>query len=88
MIRPAHLLPSLLVLANSALSAVEALSPADFGFAPPEVVKLDWSTRAMTPADLDGDGLKDLAVVNNDAGKIELLYQLPKGEAARKQKKS
>lgn len=88
MIRPVHLLPSLLVLANSALSAVEAPSPADFGFAPPEVVKLDWSTRAMTPADLDGDGLKDLAVVNNDAGKIELLYQLPKGEAARKQKKS
>lgn len=61
---------------------------AGFGFGPPEVIKLDWSTRSLTPADIDADGLRDLAVINNDAGKIELLYQLPQGEAARDRKKT
>ena len=59
----------------------------DFGFGPPEVVKLDWSTRSLTPTDLDGDGLKDIALINNDTGKIELLYQLPQDDVAREQKK-
>ncbi|HKK18231.1 MAG TPA: FG-GAP and VCBS repeat-containing protein, partial [Opitutales bacterium] len=61
---------------------------AGFGFGPPEVVKLDWSTRSLTPTDLDGDGLRDIAVINNDAGKIELLYQLPQGESPPEPKKS
>ncbi len=63
-------------------------SPASFGFGSPEVIKLDWSTRSLTPADLDGDGLRDLVVVNNDAGKIELLYQLAQGEQAGRKKKN
>lgn len=54
---------------------------ASFGFGAPEVVKLDWSTRSLTPADFDGDGLLDLAVINNDTGKIELLYQRRKGQS-------
>jgi len=86
--KPLTRLPGMLsILALSHLST--ATTPAaNFGFGPPEVIKLDWSTRALTPVDLDGDGLLDLAVINNDAGKIELLYQRPAGEAARQQKKS
>jgi hypothetical protein len=45
----------------------------------PEVVKLDWNTRALQVADLDGDGLADLAVANNDRSAIEVLYQLKPG---------
>ena len=45
----------------------------------PEVVKLDWNTRALTPVDVDGDGLTDLAVVNNDRAAIELLLQIKPG---------
>jgi hypothetical protein len=45
----------------------------------PEVVKLDWNTRALTPCDLRGNGLTDLAVLNNDRAQIDLLYQLEPG---------
>lgn len=62
-------------------------SPSGFSFGSPQVIKLDWSTRSLTPVDLDADGLQDMAVINNDAGKIELLYQLPKGKVARNQKR-
>ena len=70
---------------SSALIGEERSS--GFGFGPPEVTKLDWATRSLTPADLDGDGLQDLALINNDSGKIELLYQIPQGEQLREQKK-
>ncbi len=52
---------------------------ADIGFGEPEVIKLDWSTRSLQVHDLDGDGLKDLAVINNDTAQIELLYQRASG---------
>ena len=45
------------------------------GFGGPEVIKLDWATRSLNAADVDGDGLNDLVVVNNDLSKIEVLYQ-------------
>ncbi|MFO1446767.1 MAG: VCBS repeat-containing protein [Opitutaceae bacterium] len=45
----------------------------------PDVVKLDWNTRALTPVDIDGDGLTDLAVVNNDRAAVELLLQIKPG---------
>ena len=45
----------------------------------PEVIKLDWNTRALTPCDLSGNGLTDLAVLNNDRAQIDLLYQLKPG---------
>lgn len=48
---------------------------AAFGFGEPKVIKLDWATRALQVADLDGDGRQDLALINNDKAQIELLYQ-------------
>lgn len=45
----------------------------------PEVVKLDWNTRAIQAVDLNKDGLNDLVVANNDRSSIEILYQLKPG---------
>lgn len=50
----------------------------------PEVVKLDWNTRALQAVDLNGDGRLDLAVVNNDRSAIDLLYQVKPGESVEK----
>jgi len=47
----------------------------------PEVIKLDWNIRALTAVDLDGDGLNDLVVANNDRAAIELLFQVKPGVA-------
>lgn len=63
-------------------------APLSYGFGEPEVLKLDWSTRALSAIDLDGDGLRDLALINNDKARIELLYQLAEGESARSDKKT
>lgn len=41
----------------------------------PEVVKLDWNTTALRSADFNGDGLPDLALINQDRARIEFLYQ-------------
>jgi|GEM_PF-242434 len=41
----------------------------------PDVIKLDWNTRGLTFADINGDGLNDLLVINNATAKIDLLYQ-------------
>ncbi|MDQ8193456.1 VCBS repeat-containing protein [Coraliomargarita sp. SDUM461004] len=56
-------------------SILAAQGRPDFGFGEPKVIKLDWSTRALQVADLDGDGRSDFAVINNDTAQIELLYQ-------------
>ena len=45
----------------------------------PEITRLDWNIRALTAADLDGDGRTDLAVIDNDRATIELLYQIKPG---------
>ncbi|HEY0945941.1 MAG TPA: VCBS repeat-containing protein [Opitutaceae bacterium] len=45
----------------------------------PEVAKLDWNTRALQAADLDGDGLNDLLLINNDRATLEFLYQVKPG---------
>ena len=54
--------------------------PASFAFTGPEVLKLDWGTRALNVCDVNQDGLNDLVVVNNDTARIDLLYQ--RGEGA------
>ncbi|RKX31513.1 MAG: hypothetical protein DRP71_13310 [Verrucomicrobia bacterium] len=49
----------------------------------PEVVKLDWNTRRIVPTDLNQDGLLDLAVINNDRARIEMLLQRPAGDSGK-----
>lgn len=41
----------------------------------PEIVKLDWNTRRLIPADLNQDGRLDLALINNDRARIDVLLQ-------------
>jgi len=45
-----------------------------FGFAGPEIFPIDNQITQLHWADLDGDGLNDLIVVNNARSKINLLY--------------
>ncbi|MCX6895471.1 MAG: VCBS repeat-containing protein [Verrucomicrobia bacterium] len=45
-----------------------------FGFSGPEVFPIDNDIGQLHLADLDGDGLQDLIVVNNGRAKINLLY--------------
>ena len=59
----------------SGIHPCAAAAELSLGFGEPQVLKLDWSTRALQVHDLDGDGLDDLVVINNDTAQIELLYQ-------------
>jgi hypothetical protein len=45
-----------------------------FGFTGPEIFPIDNQLTQLRVADLDGDGLNDLIVVNNSRSKITLLY--------------
>src|SRR3954465_7310499 len=45
-----------------------------FGFAGKEIFPIDFQISQLHSADLDGDGLQDLIVVNNARSKITLLY--------------
>src|SRR5438034_3793283 len=45
-----------------------------FGFTGPEIFPIDNQICHLRAADLDGDGLQDLIVVNNSRSKINLLY--------------
>jgi hypothetical protein len=49
----------LLAIFCVALTAARASAP-DVVLAGPEVQKLDWNTRMMQAADVNGDGLKDV----------------------------
>jgi len=46
----------------------------NFGFTGPETYPIDPFIADLHAADLDGDGLTDLIVVNNSRSKIMLLY--------------
>jgi hypothetical protein len=74
----------IVVCAAHVLSAAQppAVATPAIAFRGPEVVKLEWNTRALQVADLNGDGLADLAVANNDRSSIEILYQLKPGSSA------
>lgn len=85
--RRSHFRFLFLLVPTLACSLFAEKSAPKIGFGRPEVTKLDWSTRSLVPTDLDGDGLRDIALINNDAGKVELLYQISKDEGARQQKK-
>ncbi|MDR2863787.1 MAG: VCBS repeat-containing protein [Puniceicoccales bacterium] len=53
----------------------------------PLVTKLDWEISSLTIADIDGDKRNDIALLNNDTGRVELLYQR-KPDAPIEQKRS
>ncbi|HZV34572.1 MAG TPA: VCBS repeat-containing protein, partial [Verrucomicrobiae bacterium] len=56
-------------------SSLTADDPANrFGFTGPEIFPIDSQIALLRSADLDGDGLNDLIVVNNSRSKINLLY--------------
>lgn len=45
-----------------------------FGFTGPEIFPIDNAIGLLQAADLDGNGLNDLIIVNNSRSKINLLY--------------
>lgn len=45
----------------------------------PEILKIGWSSGSLTAGDIDGDGRNDLAIINNDRARIELLLQREPG---------
>lgn len=47
---------------------------AQFAFAGPEIFPIETGISQLKEADLDGDGLNDIVVVNNARSKITLLY--------------
>ncbi len=58
-----------------AATAPAAEPPANrFGFTGPEIFPIDNEISMLRSADLDGDGLNDLIIVNNSRSKINLLY--------------
>jgi hypothetical protein len=61
-------------LAGATLLRAADDKPASFGFTGPEVFPIDSQISLLHAADLDGDGLNDLIVVNNARSKINLLY--------------
>ena len=63
-----------MLLSNASLSQEERLSDY-FGFQGNDVIKIGNDPGPMLAADLDGDGLEDLLVINNHDSRIDVLYQ-------------
>ena len=59
---------------------VSGAEPRGFQFGDPEVIKLDWNAKCMMAKDLNGDGKIDLAVVNPERARIDILYRRKPGE--------
>ncbi len=75
---PAPRLAALLMLLCAGARAgdeIPAADPFPFGFRGFELYKLDHQIAQLTACDVDGDGLRDLLVVNNDRAKIEVLLR-------------
>lgn len=74
-IRQLAIFVGLLLFANHGFAATpgEAITNR-FGFAGKEIFPIDYQISQLRAADLDGDGLTDLVVVNNARSKITLLY--------------
>lgn len=71
------MMPRLLLLIHLVVPPAVAAGqqPQGPAFGAPRIIRLDADTRTPVCADLDGDGLNDLAVVNNDRARIDLLLQ-------------
>lgn len=59
--------------------ATAAFSATPLYFEGPEVVKLDWATGSPRAADFNGDGLTDVAIINSDRARVEILLQRKDG---------
>lgn len=62
--------------ASPAPRIAEPESSGKFGFTGPEIFPIDPNFGNLRSADIDGDGLEDLIVVNNTRSKINILYNL------------
>lgn len=69
-----RLAAALSLFAACHLFAAEPTNLVSFGFTGPEIFPIDPQISQLHVADLDGDGLNDLIVVNNARSKITLLY--------------
>ena len=58
----------------SSLAQADTTNLNRFGFSGPEIFPIDNQLSQLRVADLNGDGLNDLIVVNNTRSKINLLY--------------
>ena len=59
---------------GAAASCLAAANTNHFGFTGPEEFPIDSQISQLHVADLDGDGLNDIIVVNNARSRINLLY--------------
>lgn len=66
----------------------QTTAAAGVGLDGPEVFKLDWNTRSLRVADVDGDGRNDLALINNARAKIDILYQRKPGRVERAEQRA
>jgi hypothetical protein len=62
---------TLLVICGARAGAEERVS---FGFSGPETFPIDQQISQLRAADIDGDGLKDILVVNNSRSRINILF--------------
>jgi hypothetical protein len=65
---------ALLSLAPAAVATDSGPRTNRFGFTGPEIFPIDYGIGNLRAADVDGDGLNDLVVVNNARSKITILY--------------
>ena len=72
--RAKGILSALWLLGTIVLTGRGDSSTNRFGFTGPEIFPIDNQIGHLRAADLDGDGLQDLVVVNNSRSKINLLY--------------
>lgn len=63
---------------TSTVCNVHAGQP-QFRFTGPEVIKVDWSAHSLHPADFNGDGLLDIALVNRERSRIQVHYRTKPG---------
>jgi hypothetical protein len=55
-------------------AAADETNDVSFGFNGPETFPIDNFIGDMHPADIDGDGLNEIVVVNNARSKINILF--------------